>query len=114
MATKEGFQLSDLQPVASLALQGFTAFMVYQMMTTRRKETSSEAGSDDIQKSRSSPTSTTLTVSASQERSIRGTNVYGPYKKVRGQVVMMWRDTFSFIQLFLTHVSSYFNILRIP
>ena len=83
MDTKEGFRLSDLQPVASLALQGFTAFMVYQMMTTSKSSGSSESGKTDATNtSRSVPAPTNLSVSKDEERSIRGTNVYGPYKKV--------------------------------
>lgn len=76
--------------MASLALQGFTAFMVYQMMVSKGgtqksvdDDVDGKASATPTSKSGNHSTAEKAAVSPVEERSIRGTNLYGPYKKVR-------------------------------
>jgi hypothetical protein len=97
MEERTGFQLSNFQPVASLALQGFTALMVYQMMVMSKNNkrggvcntVDEDDGGKETAKSQSELPSPQTTVSATEQRSIRGTNIYGPYKKVSR---VLWCD----------------------
>ena len=90
-----GFHLGAM---ASLLLQGATAFMVYQVFSSQsagtRESRSKTAGIEEEKKQdpqdaqiQSNVTTKKATVTASEERSIRGTNIYGPYKKVSYFVV---------------------------
>lgn len=83
MEERTGFQLSNLQHVASLALQGFTALVVYRMMVmsknNKRGGVSNAVDEDDggkeTTKSQSAVPCPQMTVSATEQRSIRGTNI---------------------------------------
>ena len=79
--------------MASLLLQGATAFMVYQLFLSTSAGTRGESRSKKMvveeekkdgtqDKEIQSHSITKVLVSATEARSIRGTNIYGPYKKV--------------------------------
>ena len=71
-------QDDSMSTAASLVLQAGTAAMVMYMLYNQNKDESSD-DSDD----KTTTKKKVLDVSKDEKRSIRGENVYGPYKKVR-------------------------------
>ena len=77
--------------MASLLLQGATAFMVYQLFLSTSAGTRESSKKMVVEEEKKDATQdkeiqshpiTKVLVSATEARSIRGTNIYGPYKKV--------------------------------
>ena len=83
MAETRGM-MDDLWPAISFGVQVGTAYMVYQLVSN---QTSAAAADDSVTKTsrdvvvaKAEPAGET--VSPDDKRSVRGENVYGPYKKV--------------------------------
>lgn len=76
--------MDDLWPAVSLGMQAVTAYMVYQLVASQSSGPAVEE--KIVEKTKEVVVTKTEeakdTVSPDDIRSIRGENVYGPYKKV--------------------------------
>eukprot|EP00934_Nitzschia_sp_Nitz4_P001630 Nitzschia sp. Nitz4//scaffold242_size29646//1423//3207//NITZ4_008045-RA/size29646-snap-gene-0.62-mRNA-1//1//CDS//3329543797//1630//frame0 len=74
---------SELGPMLSLALQVATAYMVFWLITEQSNKSTVASSVDEKTEGSESKSSTKeiASVKPTDKRSIRGVNVYGPYKK---------------------------------
>lgn len=102
-----GLSMATLGLVASMAIQAFTAYMVVQLVMQQSHKDKGESSLEEESpsKARSASSTPKKEIKATDERSIRGVNVYGPYKKVsrRFQICLLFRGSSS--HLLCRHLS---------